>query len=892
METPCRWSAQMGEWCAKHPWWVLAVACMITVLTGWAAIHLPVYTSRQALLPQHTETAKRFDRFLTQFGAASDLIVVLEGAPRTVLETFADELASRLRKHSEVGQVVEKLDTPFFLDHAYLLVPPDLLHYTSPSFLPLDVSLTHALSWISTHPSLATFDFRVAEPSIEAANWVLTEWQRWLTSPTIPNKIDWQPLLTHYNAEELTDGWFVSRDNKMLFLFVHPNNPSSAFEARQPFIEAVQKTVSTLQQERKTVGHPVPTVGLTGLPAIEYEEYIAIDKDIRLVIASSAGLIAFLIVVVVRSIRWAILIFLPMGLGAWWSLGWAYVTVGHLTLVTSSFLAILFGLGADYGIFTSSRIAEARQTGTPLIKAIGDGISASFSAVCIAGGASLCVFGTLTTVEFPGFAELGWVASGGVLCILIATWGVQPALYRLWPPKIEVQHSSATPAWLNVSLPRWLAFTVVICSISAAIVGGIYGISLPFSYDVLALLPRDSEAAYYQRRMVADSRYQAEVLIFTAQDWTEARRIVQEANAATSIARVQSLTALFPVDAEERLEKARQIGNEIALRSDAQRFVELSKAGVSMSSFQKLAALLEHTPELIDQVEEQAFSSGHTRLVEKLEKMRENIQTLSQLISVSVEETQWRTEVFYRNLLETARLACKVAETWQTAAPLTPDMLPISLKGRFFGNDGTLAIYAFPKKSVYDPANLDELVRDAYHITHEVTGFPITHAEFSKTVVDSFGKGTLRAVGICLLWLVLTFRNGRGTILAAMPLLIGGGWMLGLMALGRFTYHYANIIALPLVIALAVDYGVWYAHRWLDLKDAPPFQVTWIAGKVIVLAAGTELAGLGGITLAHYQGVSELGIDITLGLLSCLAATLFVTPAIGQLLTSKPIPKL
>ena len=56
------------------------------------------------------------------------------------------------------------------------------------------------------------------------------------------------------------------------------------------------------------------------------------------------------------------------------------------------------------------------------------------------------------------------------------------------------------------------------------------------------------------------------------------------------------------------------------------------------------------------------------------------------------------------------------------------------------------------------------------------------------------------------------------------------------------------------------------------------------------LAAGTELAGLGGITLASYRGVSSLGIDITLGLLACLVATLVVAPAIGQLIDSSRTP--
>lgn len=157
-------------------------------------------------------------------------------------------------------------------------------------------------------------------------------------------------------------------------------------------------------------------------------------------------------------------------------------------------------------------------------------------------------------------------------------------------------------------------------------------------------------------------------------------------------------------------------------------------------------------------------------------------------------------------------------------------------------------------------------------------------------MVDSFTHGTRAAVAVCLLWLALVLRSWRGFALASMPLLIGGGWMLGLMALGGIRYNYANIIALPLVIALAVDYGVWFSQRWFELEDRSLSQINRVAGRVIGLAAGTELAGLGAITLANYRGVSTLGVNITIGLLCCLFATLWVAPAIGQLLDSRRKP--
>ena len=64
------------------------------------------------------------------------------------------------------------------------------------------------------------------------------------------------------------------------------------------------------------------------------------------------------------------------------------------------------------------------------------GMAASYKAILTAGGASVLIFGALSTVEFPGFAELGIVAGLGVLLILVATIFVQPAIYALLPPPI------------------------------------------------------------------------------------------------------------------------------------------------------------------------------------------------------------------------------------------------------------------------------------------------------------------------------------------------------------------------------------------------------------------------------------------------------------------------
>ena len=896
--------AKIAECFARNPWKILGVALAFSILAGWATAQLPVYTSRQALLPQNTPVAKRFNDFLKNFGAASDLMVVLEGAPRSELESFANELASKLQIEPEIGQATARLDLGFFLSHAYLLMPDEALNnLVAIANQPiqgggLEENLNKALSWTKnpTLPSDTITNLQSAEASLKLITFFLKEWQRWLTADIVPTDVDWNRLLAENGAAGLADGYFASHDGRLLFMFVHPKNPSDDFKSLGPFVNKVKQVSETLSASTKAARHTAPTVGLTGMPAIEYEEYVNIRKDIIKVIFTSACLIAALILLVVRSIRWAALIFIPMGLGVLWSLGLALVTVGHLTIITATFVAILFGLGADYGIFTSSRIAEERRAGKPLVEAIGAGIGSSFIAVLTAGGASLLIFGALATVDFPGFAELGVIAAKGVLMVLISTWVLQPALYALLPPKLlNISPPSRQPVIAqtgkySAAFPTSFAAALVILALGSAVLGGAKSLTIPFDYDLLSMLPKDSQAVYYQRRMVAESDYQAEVIIFTSRDIAGARRISDEAAKLKTIAKVQSLSGLFPVDADERLSKAISIGESFARTNYAKQIAELEQTGLSAKSFELLQALLKNSTSLIDQAQEQAFSAGHSNLVESIENLRAQLLSISTLLATDGKQGQERSESMFRALLSGAVSGLNIIDIWRQAKPLIPEQLPPALRDRFFAADGSIAVYAFPAKTVYDLDNLDALIKDVYNVSPEATGFPTTHQVFTRSVVVSLRHGTQLSLALCLLWILAATRSMRGFTLAVLPLLIGGGWMLGLMALFDIRYNYANIVALPMVIALAVDYGVWFNYRWDASKGQPPWQVSLAIGKVLGLAAGTELAGLGAITLASYRGVSSLGVCITIGLLCCLTATLVVAPSIGQLLDSKRKP--
>ncbi|MBN2496214.1 MAG: MMPL family transporter [Deltaproteobacteria bacterium] len=891
------------RWILRHRWPVLGATLVLTVLGAWGSSEIPILTSRKALVPQDIPEAKRLQRFLDRFGAGSDLILAVEGAGRPALETFVRELALRLNDRPEVSLAMERVDIRFFLEHAFLLLPADGMRKLVPVLDRLlaeerevppeepgdwDEALARIERWMDDPPEFTEFelDLKAAEESLALLDFFAGQWLHFIEAEQAPEEIAWNRLLAERGAEMLAGGYFASHNGKMLLLFVRAANPSEEIEQLGPFIETVRSVSDELVAEWAARGTQGISVAQTSLPASSYEEYHAMRRDIALIISTAALLIILLIGLWLRSLRWALIVFVPMGLGVLWNTGLALLTVEHLTILTSGFTAILFGLGVDYGIFMSTRILEERRQGAPLERAIAQGVAGSARALFTAGGATVLIFLTLATVEFSGFSELGLVAAGGVALVLASTFALQPLLFALIPPaeSVAARSRSALSERRRLKLSPWLAVCLVLFGLLLSGAGVVAAYFIPFDYDVMAMLPSGSEAARYQQRLLAETDYQGEVVIFTAPDVDRARELAARAAKLSTVSKVQTITPLFPADAESRAEQARQIGERIDSSRFVHRFIDLAEIALEPDDAGRIRQALEKAREMLEDGQEQALSAGHAKIVTAIEPLLVKLESLDTRFESDPRRALARTERYTRIILKTLQEGLRVLASWKTARALSPDRLPESLRSRFFAADGTVAFFAHPAGNVYDPGFLDKLVREVYSVSKDATGFPTTHQEFSHMVVRSFHQGTLRCALVALVWIAFLLRRWRSVVIASLPLVVGGGWMMALMAGLGIEFNYANIIGLPLVMGLAMDYGVWFAHRRDDMPEQSPWTVARVAGRAILLAAGTTLAGLGAITLASYKGVASMGVAITLGLVSCVLAALLISPAIAQLL--------
>lgn len=893
---------------ARRPFVTLAVMLAVSAVALAAATRLPIRTSRRALLAPGSPEVDRFDTFLKNFGAASDLIVVVDGAPRNDLEEFSTDLARELRGLPQVKAAEARIDSAFFMSHAWTATPladldraegfiPSILRFPDGAPTDLDAAFSKAEHWFENPPALddQPIDLKSAGEALGAGEFFLKEWLRWLEAPAPPQRVSWESLLKGQpEAQALIagNGFYATHDGTRLFVFVRPVDPSEDMTVLGPFYDAVRRAGSDLRARWTEAGRTAPAVGLTGMPAVVYEEYSYIQQGVTWTIATAGVLVLLVIVFGLRSFRRAAVVFVPMGMGSLWGMALVLPTVGHLSMVTSAFSAILFGLGVDYGIFITSRIMEEQKNGRPLLDAIAKGTALSARAVLIAGSATALIFFSLGTCEFIGFRELGIVAGMGVLTVLLATFLGVPALYRLLTPAIHAGTTSATEAliepdagWRAWRMPRPLsALVVAVAGVVAAF--GIYGgLHLPFNYDVLAMLPAKSEAANLSRMMVKESDYQSEVIVLTAKDVAQAREFAQKAAKLPTVAKVQSLESLFPPDSEVRAAQARRIGEALAKSAVVDWVLSKDRIDLPSNGAARIASILDRTLDFVDEFQEAAFSAGHRGLVERIERIRTLLRSIARHLRAEPARAGAANQRFLDRLLGDARTVARTILAWRDARPLVPDDLPPDIRGRFFGADGTVAVYVYPSRSIYDLDYLEQLLQDVYSVSPDATGFPTTHLVMSKTAFSSFYQGTILAAILALCYLLVVLRNLAAFAVAAVPLLIGEGWMMAFLTLTGAEYNYANLIAIPLLMALALDYGVWFAHRHRELAELTPWRSLRVAGLPILLAALTTLAGLGAIAFAEYRGIASLGRSVWIGLICCLVSAMLVSPAMAQLLS-------
>ena len=858
------------DWGLRAPATVLVGACALALLAVAITVNgLTFKTSRLDLLNPRSEYNQRWLAYLAEFGDRDDACIVVRAERKADLTAAIDEIAAQLRQETKLfDSVFYRRDLSRLQSKALHYLPLEQLAQferqlaEASAVMPQGGDALDPIAQLArlndelSHISASTPQQRalVEERYARAAGMLLAA----LSGPTVPAGQPHRPSASDELSKKFEPQYLLADSEKLGFVLTRLNSDSDASGLA---IGRLREIIKLVQSRHRHVW-----IGLTGIPVIEYDEMAASQFDMLWTSVASMILVLLLYLAAYGGMRHAMLVNLLLLLGTAYSFGFVTLAVGHLNILSAAFSAVLIGLGIDFAIHYVASYLNLRRHGcdeeTALLRMaveVGPGV--------VTGGVTTAAaFFMAAMTDFVGVRELGLVAGGGILLCVLSTVVVLPPLIllvdRRWPLERLPQILPAG-RWfeLPLRLPR---LTMAVTLLGAAVVTA-GSINLRYDHNLLNLQPRHLESADIERQLFTrlDDSVWFGVSVCATREELRARKAAFEQ--LPIVAKTEEIASLLPEPNSQQVARIQQLCQQIAVLPEKPPTISPVDSTRLKQEIARAQELLAREPPL------------ETPATTHLAQLRATVAGLpSDQIAARLAQSQ-------RIMLEAA---AHLAPLRMLADPAPPrlDDLPRELTDRFVGKNRTYLLKVFARGNIWNMQQLQQFVQALESVDSRVTGHPVQTYYASRHMQSSYlwaGAYALVAV-LILLW--IDFRSLAHSLLAMSPLAIGFGMMCGCLGWLDIPFNPANMIVLPLILGIGVDHGVHLVHLWRQQRGR--FVLGDATTVAVLLTASTTTASFGALILARHQGLQSLGQALTLGVTTCLAASIVFFPALLAWLSS------
>ena len=388
------------KWCylnitAKNPWLLVGCSALLTLGALWVASGLTYSPRLDNLLPQDLKLVQEFNQVVEKTGGTGPLVVVLEGLkPRQAAEVI-DDLTGRFQRVPDVYFVDSRLPVQF-LKHRQLLFA------TQSDLEELDTAVGGAIE--NARSSLSGF---FGAPSASHN----------------PSKL--QDLSGQYKIFEDIQPFYKGRSGNRYYIFIQPRGTASNTGFTQQFVHSIQEQVD---QYLSTNRFPKLKVQFSGGMITRIEENEVIQNDLQNSVIVAFVLVTFILAVYNRSILSIILLFIPLITSLSLTFAFTRLLIGHVNIISGFLVAILTGLGINYGIHLYIRFKQELRKGQAIPAAAELVATQVGRSGVIAMATTISVFSLLMFSDFRGFSEFGAIAAIGIMCSFFSYFFILPAL--------------------------------------------------------------------------------------------------------------------------------------------------------------------------------------------------------------------------------------------------------------------------------------------------------------------------------------------------------------------------------------------------------------------------------------------------------------------------------
>ena len=177
--------------------------------------------------------------------------------------------------------------------------------------------------------------------------------------------------------------------------------------------------------------------GLTGSPFIRQAQLEATTESLQTSIPIAAAAAFGLLLIAFRSVRFAIVTIIPIGLVVVWLYAIMQISGFALNFVTATIGAVSIGVGIDFSIHLTQRFREELKRAGSRIEAMTMALRGTGVALAGSAASSVVGFAIMGFAPMPLFSSYGFLTSIMVFLAVLAALVVLPSLLMIATPKMR-----------------------------------------------------------------------------------------------------------------------------------------------------------------------------------------------------------------------------------------------------------------------------------------------------------------------------------------------------------------------------------------------------------------------------------------------------------------------
>jgi predicted RND superfamily exporter protein len=874
-------------------------AIVLLVLSGFAAQNIRVTTQMEDMLPYDDPQVQSIHEIDEGFNSGMSLMITMEGQDKKRMAEAAEAFAASVRNSPEAMQYVKtinlKMDREFITKWGLMVQKAEDLEKTRETFaelnlLPFLTSLNDSFERTYTGEE-AEEEISTHRQESEAVA-MLNQLEAFFGSlrKYLENPSKSEAEATGKQLAETFlygDMYGYSPDNSMLLFSILPNFSVDDIQKMIEMTNEIKKIRKDIQQQ-----FPDVVVAYTGEVAVGADEQEAMGFTMLVPALVALVLILLLFIFSFNPIRSIVFALIVLIFGIAYTYGLLGITFQEITMITSFMAVMLIGLGIDYGIQLVTNYTTYRASGLEPKEALRNMYVRSGMGTFLAALTTAIGFFVMAATGSIALAEFGVLAGMGIISCFIALFFILPSLL-LWfvkrdPAKARIpkaEYRFLARLGQTTFRRKWATLAV-----GLVVTGGLFAAAFlnRMEYDMMKLEPAQMTSIKMYNKVLNKFDINIMSAMAVADSVEEARQLQEALEQESLIAEVSSVAQFIPSDEQQvaRLDEIRKIRSQGA-RYDA----DYSYTLESMEELAYQIQRLEWNVIEIGDLSVAGLGEGNKIVAKRNQMIREIFgaevgrpgaevfQKVIQLIEANPAAAARAVTNLDRSFAaEMDRIVTAMA---RVDRKIRLEDLPEQYAKQFLEEGGNRnLVMAYPVKSAtIDKEGMLRFNERMAEISPKITGWIPVMVSWTEDVESGSKKAALFIFLVVFAVMVITFRSFRYAVLAAVPLLAGMIWMLGIYPLLGLKLNAVNIAVIPLVIGMGIDFGIHIVHRFRVEKDLE--TVYLFTGKAVFLSALTTMIGFGSLALiGSFPSIASIGAILFLGIATCLITTMLLLPAL------------